>query len=116
MKSKFKNVAVEYTGGGVWIFQALYNDEVWILTSFDLSGSYERPYEMIDRDGNLTGESDADAPYKEPSIPYPTWNQIMNQIKKHEPMWYDEIERLCRYYNEGEMNKPILELGWTKEV
>ena len=115
MKSKFKNVAVEYTGGGIWIFQALYNDEVWILTSFDLSGSYARPYEMIDtKTGKLTGESDVDAPYKEPSIPYPTWNQILRQVKKVEPLWYDEIASLARYYNPGEMGKPILDLGWSK--
>lgn len=55
-----------------------------------------------------------DAPYKEPSIPYPTWNQILRQVKKVEPLWYDEIASLARYYNPGEMGKPILDLGWSK--
>jgi len=74
---RFENVKCYYTGGGVYVYSALYNGEVWLYGGLDwYFGSYSIPGEEIEAEH----DNDYDTYWKVPSIPYPTWNEILQSI------------------------------------
>lgn len=77
--SKFEQVKCEYTGGGVWVYSALYNGEVWLYGGLDwYFGSYSIPGAEIEDEH----DADYDAYWKTPSVPYPTWNEILDSLRE----------------------------------
>ena len=87
--SKLTNVSCIYTGGGIYNYSAKYNDEVWLFSDFELTGSYDRPYLHTVHYGaddpyfanSDILEEDPDAVEKEPSIPYPTWREVIESLR-----------------------------------
>lgn len=78
--AKLTNVSCYYTGGGIWIYEAKYNDEVWIVTDFELSGSYDIPWNEIEG-----GSENYEEHWKLASVPYPTWKEIARSVRENCP-------------------------------
>ena len=80
--SKFEHVKCYYTGGGIWVYSALFNGEVWLYGGLDwYFGSYSIPAEEIEEQHDC----DYDSYWKNPSIPFPTWNEILESIRAAMP-------------------------------
>ena len=95
MSTHFKNVHCDYTGGGIWVYTALYNNEVWILTDFNLAGSYDMPIEQVENDiDEESGCIAYEKHNKAPSVPYPTWEDLLCTIGGHP--YLGEIESIVR--------------------
>lgn len=80
--SKLTNVSCEYTGGGIWIYSALFNNEVWIYGSLDdLSfDSYDIDPSVYEKE--IGGSFDCPVEHLAiPSIPYPTFGEILESIR-----------------------------------
>ncbi len=92
--TRLTNVSCYYTGGNIYIYEAKFNDEVWISTDFDLTGSYDMPWHDID-----AGEQDYEAHEKIASIPYPTWAEILQSIRDNcDASTVHDVERILEYY------------------
>lgn len=92
---KLDLVRCDYTGGGIYVYSALFNQEVWLETDFDLVNSLDiRPDRMIDYGYNY------DAHWKKPSVPYPTWKEILDSIRKNcDEDTCRHAEKIMRFYN-----------------
>ena len=99
--SLLTNVKCYYTGGGIYVYSALFNGEVWLFGGLDnYFGSYDLSGEVI----NDMEEVDFDSHVKTPSIPYPTWNDILESIRENcSDSTYTDCERILRNYNPGPM-------------
>lgn len=99
--SLFSHVQCDYTGGGIYVYSALYNGEVWLYGGLDnYFGSYDLPAETIEEYHDCNYE----AHVKVPSIPYPTWNDILESIRVNcDSSTYDDAERIINHYNPGPM-------------
>ena len=75
---KLTDVKCTYTGGGIYVCTAKFNDEVWICTDFDDYGTYDMPWEVITDQLFCNYE----AHWKKPSIPLPTWGDILKAIRE----------------------------------
>lgn len=88
---KLTNVSCIYTGGGIYNYSAKYNDEVWLFSDFELTGSFDRPYlhtVHYNADAPFLSdcdvlEEDPEAVEKEPSIPYPTWREVIESLRNN---------------------------------
>ena len=77
--SELTNVTCDYTGGGVWVYSALFNNEVWLYGGLDwYFGSYSIPGTEIEE----KHDCDYDRYWKNPSVPFPTWNDILDSLRK----------------------------------
>ena len=97
MGYKMTNVDCYYTGGGVWIFTALYNDEVWFMTDFIDScsfGCYDAPLDVVEEDETDDGSINYDGHWKMPSVPLPTWGEILGEVREHCHYAAKDIEEL----------------------
>lgn len=75
--AKLTNVTCDYTGGGIWVYSALFNNEVWLYGGLDwYFGSYDIAGPEID-----DTDQDYDAHWKNPSVPFPTWNEILDSLR-----------------------------------
>ena len=102
--AKLTNVSCVYTGGGIYVYTARFNDEVWLGTDFDLVGSYDTPWETITDELNCDYESH----WKEPSVPYPTWGEILTSIHENcDASTYSDVARIMEYY-EDRLDRKIL--------
>lgn len=103
--AKLTDVKCVYTGGGIYVYTARFNDEVWIATDFDLVGSYDTPWEIITDELNCDYESHE----KKPSVPYPTWDEILDSIHENcDSSTYSDVKRIMEYY-EDKPNQRILD-------
>ena len=85
MKSRFTNVSFEYTGGGVYVFTALYNGEVWFTTDFlcsDNYGCYDIHPSKIEEEVTPEGLINYDGHWKDPSCQLPTWCEVIMAIEE----------------------------------
>lgn len=83
--AKLTNVSCEYTGGGVYVYTALLNDEVWLLTDFltyDSYGCYDAPLDVVESDITPDGGINYDGHWKTPSFPLPQWYDIIRSIRE----------------------------------
>ena len=100
-KNKFTNILCTYTGGGVYIFNALYNGEVWISTDFFSCGYYDMDPEVIAE----KYDCDYDSHWKDYHGSLPTWADILSAVKgnygKENCTNIDlyELERIIRRYH-----------------
>lgn len=106
---KFTNVNCYYTGGGVWVYSARYNNEVWLYGSLDwYFGSYSIKGEDIEE----KHANDYDTYWMNPSIPFPTWNEILDSLKTapDHDAFFHEWEHIIRYANPEveDMRKPCI--------
>lgn len=99
----------DYTGGGIYIYTALFNGEVWVSTDFDLAGSYDIHPDEVERDLLPDGYINYDGHWKDPSVPYPTWKEIIRSVR--EVMGSDpDGERIENYIrSHHRLNDPIIE-------
>lgn len=91
--AKLTNVSCEYTGGGVYVYTALLNDDVWFMTDFqtyDSYGCYDAPLDVVEADILPDGHINYDGHWKNPSAPLPQWIDILQSIKDME-FTYDEV-------------------------
>ena len=91
--AKLTNVSCEYTGGGVYVYTALLNDDVWFMTDFqtyDSYGCYDAPLDVVEADILPNGHINYDGHWKNPSAPLPQWIDILQSIKDME-FTYDEV-------------------------
>ena len=104
---RFDRVSCAYTGGGIYVYSALFNGEVWLYGALDeYFGSFDRPYEhMVDG----CYEADPDARWKRASVPYPTWGEILQSIQDNcdRYVYNDITETYHFYYND--LTKPCME-------
>lgn len=104
--SKLTNVTCEYTGGGVWLYSALFNNEVWLYGGLDwYFGSYDIPgREIDDTDQDFGGTH-----WKNPSVPFPTWNEILDSLRSafSDDPYLSEMEEQLRDAN-PDMNEPCI--------
>ena len=82
--SKLTNVSCTYTGGNIWVYSALYNNEVWLYGGLDTCcyGSYDIDPIQYEKDNDCS----FDCPSKHlaiPSIPYPTFGEILESIREN---------------------------------
>lgn len=85
MKTRFTNVSFEYTGGGIYVFTALYNGEVWFVTDFlcpDSYGCYDIHPSKVEEDVTINGLINYDGHWKNPSCPLPTWCEVVMAIEE----------------------------------
>ena len=99
---KLTNVSCDYTGGGIYVYSALYNNDVWLTTDFYGSGnygSYDVPWASI---GAEDDNYNYDEHWKDPAGPLPTWGEILESIRKNRDteacsnMCFDEVERIIK--------------------
>lgn len=114
--TKLTNVSCEYTGGGVYVYSALLNDEVWFVTDFqtyDSYGCYDAPIDVVERDLTADGYINYDKHWKDPSCPLPTWLDILCSLRDAEmDFTADEVyKRLPRnaYMTVGDDTPPDCE-------
>lgn len=82
--AKLTNVSCEYTGGGIYVFTALLNDEVWFTTDFmtyDNYGCYDAPPAVVEEDLRPDGTINYDGHWKNPSAPLPQWIEIVMSLR-----------------------------------
>ena len=94
---KLTHVDFYGTGGGCVIYTALFNNEVWNAPDFESVASYDIPCEEVDEDF-CNNDVPYEAHYKYTSIPYPTWRDVLNSIKKDKPECADYVERCIKGY------------------
>lgn len=99
--SLFSHVQCDYTGGGIYVYSALYNGEVWLYGGLDnYFGSYDLPADVIEE----YHDCDYEAHVKVPSIPYPSWYDILESIRLNcDASTYAEAEEIINHYNPGPM-------------
>ena len=79
---RFENVNCYYTGGGIYVYSALFNGEVWLYGGLDnYFGSYDAPIEEVEADLDANGFIQYEKHEKVPSVPYPTWNEILASLR-----------------------------------
>ena len=72
------------TGGGCVQMVFKFNDEAWFATDFDIIECFDKPYMDI--------EDDWDKHRMVPSIPCPTWQEVLDYAKENMKDDWDEIE------------------------
>jgi len=105
--TRLTNVSCYYTGGSIYVYEAKFNDEVWISTDFDLTGSYDIPWHEIDN-----GDQKYDDHWKTASIPYPTWAEVFQSIRENcDESTIHDVGRILEYYcaNGQKMTDRILD-------
>lgn len=92
----FKNVCCDYTGGGIWVYSALFNNEVWLYGGLDnYFGSYDIPGEEIEETGCHYEEHE-----KVPSVPFPTWQEVLDSIRENcDEVTFKAAEKSLRCFN-----------------
>lgn len=81
--AKLTNVSCEYTGGGIYVYTALLNDDVWFTTDFqtyDSYGCYDAPLDVVEADILPDGSINYAGHWKNPSYPLPQWIDILYSI------------------------------------
>ena len=73
------------TGGGCVQLVFKFNDEAWFATDFDIIECFDMPYMDI--------EDEYDDHRMIPSIPCPTWREVLDYAKENMKDDWDEIER-----------------------
>ena len=101
--NKLTNVECFHSGGGCISYYAKFNDEVWLAGDlWGYFGSYDMPKELVDEDyeNGIPYESHA----KSPSIPYPTWNDILDSLYGteiyhwavlHVKHYHENLDEMC---------------------
>lgn len=93
--AKLTNVSCEYTGGGIYVYTALLNDDVWFMTDFltyDSYGCYDAPLDVVEADILPDGSINYDGHWKDPSFPLPQWLDILKSLKDaHMDFTCDEV-------------------------
>ena len=72
------------TGGGCVQLVFKFNDEAWFATDFEIVECFDMPYMDI--------EDEYDDHRKTPSIPCPTWQEVLDYAKENMKDDWDEIE------------------------
>lgn len=99
--NRLTNVKCNYTGGGIYVVTARFNDEVWLATDGDIYGTYDVPWEDIEEKYNCEYE----AHEKAPSVPLPTWQELLDAVMEsynsgESPnMLPGEVEHIIKWYN-----------------
>lgn len=108
MAERFAHVECTYTGGGIYVFTALFNGEVWLMTDFDPCsyGTYDTHPQSIEEHFNL----DYDGHWKDPSIPLPSWKEVYEVVKAH----YGEES--CSNLLLSEIETQARRCGWTNRL
>lgn len=104
--AKLTNVTCDYTGGGIWVYSARFNDEVWLYGGLDwYFGSYSIKGSEIEDEH----DSDYDSYWMNPSVPFPTWNEILQSLRTvpESTLFFDEWEYQLRRANPN-MNEPCI--------
>ena len=73
------NVFCTYTGGGIYVYHALYKNDVWILTDISDYGTYDISPAIIEEEL----DNDYDSHWKDVDYELPTWADILDSIRKH---------------------------------
>ena len=93
--AKLTNVSCEYTGGGIYVYTALLNNDVWFTTDFltyDSYGCYDAPLDVVEADILPDGSINYDGHWKDPSFPLPQWLDILKSLKDaHMDFTCDEV-------------------------
>ena len=106
---KLMRATCNYTGGGIYVYTALYNDEVWLTTDFDLAGSYDLHPDEVEQDLLPDGAINYDGHWKKPSVPYPTWGDILSSVRRimNSEQEYRQIKNyVCNHHR---LSDPIIE-------
>ena len=82
--AKLTNVYCTYTGGNIWIYTALFNDEVWLYGGLDTDyfDSYDINPWQYEKENNGSFDCPADH-LAIPSVPYPTFGDILESIRQN---------------------------------
>lgn len=111
--AKLTNVSCEYTGGGIYVYTALLNDDVWFMTDFltyDSYGCYDAPLDVVEADILPDGSINYDGHWKDPSFPLPQWLDILQSLKDaHMDFTCDEVYKRLpanAYCRVGEKDLP----------
>ena len=77
------NVSCTYTGGGIYIYSALFNNEVWIYGGLDTCyfDSYDIDPLQYEKDNDCSFDCPAEH-LAIPSVPYPTFGEILDSIQE----------------------------------
>lgn len=108
MAERFAHVECSYTGGGIYVFTALFNGEVWLTTDFSVQdyGTYDtHPQSIVDY-----FDCDYDSHWKAPSIPLPTWAEVYYVIAAHAG------EENCSNLILSEVETKARNCGWTNRL
>lgn len=105
--ARLTNVTCDYTGGGIWVYSALFNNEVWLYGSLDwYFGSYSiKGSEIEDEHDN-----DYDSFWKNPSVPFPTWLEVLLSLRSapNSDMFFAEWEDIIRRANPNMTERCII--------
>lgn len=67
--AKLTDVLFYHSGGGIYIYSARLNDDVWLATDFDNYGTFDIRYEDIDED--------YESHKVDPTTELPTWLEVL---------------------------------------
>lgn len=99
--NKLTNIFCTYTGGGIYVFHAMYDDTVWISTDFELCGYYDTDPKVIEEQYGC----DYDSHWKDYNGPLPTWAELLSAVKEHygqegcTNIDLVELEQIVRYFH-----------------
>lgn len=93
--NRLTEVRCDYTGGGIYVYSALYNGEVWLYGGLDnYLGSYDRPGQVIEE----THGCDYETYWKNPAVPFPTWREILESVREACPEYvYRDVRRMMEH-------------------
>ena len=108
--SRLTNVECYHSGGGVFSYTALFNNEVYLAG--DLDGdfeSYDAPYGDVERDLDSNGDYQFKKHKKKPSVPFPIWQEILDSIRDNcDPFVVNVAEEIFSSYGKR-MNEPCID-------
>lgn len=104
--NKLTNVSCTYTGGNIWVYTALFNNEVWLYGGLDSDcfDSFDIDPIQYEKDHSCSFDCPSDH-LAVPTIPYPTFGEILDSIRDNcSDEAYEYAESFMRMNNVGFSN------------
>lgn len=101
--ARLTKVSCTYTGGGIYVITALYNNDVWISSDISDYGTYDISPEIIEEELDC----DYEGHWKDVEYPLPRWVDLLNAVRRHygeencTNLILDEVEEQFRYYHKN---------------
>ena len=82
--AELTNVSCVYTGGNIWVYSALFNNEVWLYGGLDTDyfDSYDIDPLQYEKDNDCSFDCPAEH-LAIPSVPYPTFGEVLESIREN---------------------------------
>lgn len=109
---KLTDVNVQYTGGNIYVYSAKFNNEVWIYGALDTCQflTYDIDPIQYEKDNNCTFDC-PDNHLAIPSIPYPSFGDILDSIREAYGDNTYSIAESWMLQNHIQFSRPCIEMN-----